>query len=402
MSFSPPCRKRNKTYFLLYTLIMNSVFSKALKLQNSIVAKYVMRQVLMLLAAVFIVIGLVIFGNQLVLVIKESIEEGIPVVDLLPLVGFNMIRDVPLILSLSLFLAIILAISKLYKDSEAIVMNSLGVGDKHFMVLIQPVVLFIFIFILFLTTVAVPWSKQQRSMIMDRSENASEFSFIKEGEFQEFKNGELVFYASKVKNIKNSAKQNMEEIFIYAESSGDPIITLASQAQKYTDASSKSVYLRLKDGVRYHGFPSDKNKKILNFDQYDLQIIDGSRQSSANVLTKIESKPTLDILFSSNNKEIAEWQWRLSQPISVLILSLFGILLGKSSPRGGKNLGVLTGVLVFIIYNNALLVAKSSLERGDLSPIVGLWSVHLLALLVIVIFYAYRHGKLSQLISKPF
>jgi lipopolysaccharide export system permease protein len=381
---------------------MNSVFSKALKLQNSIVAKYVMRQVLMLLAAVFIVIGLVIFGNQLVLVIKESIEEGIPVVDLLPLVGFNMIRDVPLILSLSLFLAIILAISKLYKDSEAIVMNSLGVGDKHFMVLIQPVVLFIFIFILFLTTVAVPWSKQQRSMIMDRSENASEFSFIKEGEFQEFKNGELVFYASKVKNIKNSAKQNMEEIFIYAESSGDPIITLASQAQKYTDASSKSVYLRLKDGTRYHGFPSDKNKKILNFDQYDLQIIDGSRQRSANVLTKIESKPTLDILFSSNNKEIAEWQWRLSQPISVLILSLFGILLGKSSPRGGKNLGVLTGILVFIIYNNALLVAKSSLERGDLSPIVGLWSVHLLALLVIVIFYAYRHGKLSQLISKPF
>lgn len=381
---------------------MNSVFSKALKLQNSIVAKYVMRQVLMLLAAVFIVIGLVIFGNQLVLVVKESIEEGVPVADLLPLVGFNMIRDVPLILSLSLFLAIILAISKLYKDSEAIVMNSLGVGDKHFMVLIQPVVLSIFIFILFLTTLAVPWSKQQRSMIMDRSENSSEFSFIKEGEFQEFKNGELVFYASKVKDIKNSAKQNMEEIFIYAESSGDPIITLASQAQKYTDASSKSVYLRLKDGVRYHGFPSDKNKKILNFDQYDLQIIDGSRQRSADVSTKIESKPTLDILFSNNSKEIAEWQWRLSQPISVLILSLFGVLLGKSSPRGGKNLGVLTGILVFIIYNNALLVAKSSLERGELSPIVGLWSVHLLVLLVIVIFYAYRHGKLSQLFSKPF
>ncbi|SFV76842.1 permease YjgP/YjgQ family protein [hydrothermal vent metagenome] len=381
---------------------MNSVFSKALKLQNSIVAKYVMRQVLMLLAAVFIVIGLVIFGNQLVLVVKESIEEGVPVADLLPLVGFNMIRDVPLILSLSLFLAIILAISKLYKDSEAIVMNSLGLGDKHFMVLIQPVVLFIFIFILFLTTLAVPWSKQQRSMIMDRSENSSEFSFIKEGEFQEFKNGELVFYASKVKDIKNSAKQNMEEIFIYAESSGDPIITLASQAQKYTDASSKSVYLRLKDGVRYHGFPSDKNKKILNFDQYDLQIIDGSRQRSADVSTKIESKPTLDILFSNNSKEIAEWQWRLSQPISVLILSLFGVLLGKSSPRGGKNLGVLTGILVFIIYNNALLVAKSSLERGELSPIVGLWSVHLLVLIVIVIFYAYRHGKLSQLISKPF
>ncbi|HAP92457.1 MAG TPA: LPS export ABC transporter permease LptF, partial [Gammaproteobacteria bacterium] len=60
---------------------------------------------------VFIVIGLVVFGNQLVLVIKESLRQGIPVVDLLPLIGFKMIRDIPLILSLSLFLAIILSVS---------------------------------------------------------------------------------------------------------------------------------------------------------------------------------------------------------------------------------------------------------------------------------------------------
>ncbi len=381
---------------------MKTFFNKALKLQNSILAKYLMRQVLMLLVAVFIVIGLVIFGNQLVLVVKESIEQGIPLADLLPLVGFNMIRDVPLILSLSLFLAIILAVSKSYKDSEAIVMNSLGVGDKHFMVFVQPVVISIFIFILFLTTVAVPWSKQQRAMIMDRSENASEFSFIKEGEFQEFKNGELVFYASKVKDIKGESTQDMEEIFIYTLAGEEPVITLASQAQKFTDASTKSVYLRLKNGIRYHGFPADSDKKILNFDVYDLQIIDGDKNQSSNKITKIESKPTLDLLFSNDPREIAEWQWRLSQPISVLILAIFGVLLGKASPRGGKNLGVLAGVLVFIVYNNALLVAKSSLERGEILPIIGMWWVHLLVLFIIFIFYAYRHGKFSQLIAKPF
>ena len=381
---------------------MSPLLKQALKLQNSILAKYLMRQVLILLAAVFIVIGLVIFGNQLVLVIRESLQQNIPVADLMPIIGFKMVRDVPLILSLSLFLAIIIAISKLYKDSEAIVMNSLGVGDKHFMVFIQPVVIFIFIFILFLTTVAVPWSKQQRSMIMDRSESASEFSFIKEGEFQEFKNGELVFYASKVNTVEGESTQDMEEIFIYAVANNEPVITLAAQAQKYTDASSKSVYLRLTDGTRYHGFPTDNDKKILDFDQYDLQIIDGSQQYQQADTTKIESKPTLDLLFSSDKAEIAEWQWRLSQPISVLILSIFGVLLGKASPRGGKNLGVLTGVLIFIIYNNALMVAKSSLERGDLPAMVGLWWVHVFVLLVIALFYAYRHGKLSQLIAKAF
>ncbi len=381
---------------------MNSVFSKAFTLQNSIIAKYVVRQVVLLLLAVSIIIGLIIFGNQLVLVVKESIEEGIPIADLLPLVSFNVIRDVPLILSLSLFLAIILAISKFYKDSEAIVMNSLGIGDKHLMVFIQPLVMAMFVFILALTTIIVPWSKNQHNVIMERSNNASEFSLIKEGKFQQFKNSALVFYAAKVNNVKNSAKQNMAQVFIYTESNGEPTITLANQAQKYTNASNQGVYLRLKDGVRYDNFSSDQNKKILKFNQYDLQIIDGSKPNKVDRVTKLESKPTWDILFSHDNKEIAEWQWRFAQPISVLILSIFGILLGKASPRGGKNLGVLVGVLLFIVYNNTLLVAKSSLERGELSPMVGLWSVHLLILTLLVVFYAYRHGKFNRQIGKAF
>ena len=97
-----------------------SIFKRFFSSIDTIIAKYLMRNVLVLLAAVFIVIGLVVFGNQLVLMVKESLSAGISVADLLTLVGFNMIRDVPLILSLSLFLAIILSVSKLYKSSEAI------------------------------------------------------------------------------------------------------------------------------------------------------------------------------------------------------------------------------------------------------------------------------------------
>ena len=311
-----------------------------------------------------------------------------------------MIKDVPLILSLSLFLAIILSVSKLYKTSEAIVMNSLGLGDKHFVVFIQPIVMTVFVFILFLTTVAVPWSKQQRSMIMDRTENASEFSFIKQGEFQEFKDGEIVFYASKVKDSNQDGNQAMEEVFIYALVGGEPVITLAKQAQKYTDAATNSAYLRLTEGTRYHGFPGDANKKILNFDLYDLQIIDGEVQKSSSSYSKVEGQGTIDLLRSDGLKEAAELQWRLSQPLSVLILSALGVLLGKASPRGGKNLGVLIGVVIFILYNNALLIAKSTLEQGDSVPIVGLWWVHVSMLLFIFIFYFYRHGKLTHYLDK--
>jgi len=375
-------------------------FSSVFKPNNTLLAKYLMRNVLVLLAAVFIVIGLVVFGNQLVLVIKESLRQGIPVVDLLPLIGFKMIRDVPLILSLSLFLAIILAVSALYKSSEAIVMNSLGLGDKHFMSFIRPIVFSLFVFVLFLTTVVVPWSKQQRSMIMDRTENASEFSFIRQGEFQEFKNGDIVFYASKVSAGEEGNDQDMEEIFIYTLTGSESIITLAKQAKKHTDAITKSVYLRLKDGTRYHGFPGDDNKKILKFGLYDLQIIDGEVEQSVVNNIKTEGKSTIDLFRSDDLKEAAELQWRLSQPISILLLSTLGILLGKASPRGGKNLGVLIGVVIFILYNNTLLIAKSTLERGDSTPIIGLWWVHVFMLLFIFIFYFYRYGKFSYYLAK--
>ncbi len=382
-------------------MVLPSIINSLLRSQNTIIAKYLIRNVLVLLFAVFVVIGLVVFGNQLVLVVKESLKQGIPVADLLPLIGFKMIRDVPLILSLSLFLAVILTISRLYKSSEAIVMNSLGIGDKHLMWFIQPIAIFIFIFILFLSTYAVPWSKQQRSMIMDRTENASEFSFIKQGEFQEFKNGDIVFYASKVSNTNEQNQQEMEDIFIYAKTTKDePIITLATQAEKYTDVSTQSVYLRLKDGKRYHGFPTDVNKKILDFNLYDLQIIDGEIQKSNNTFTKTESKSTFELFKSEKNEDIAEWQWRLSQPLSILILSTLGVLLGKASPRGGKNLGVLIGVVVFILYNNALLIAKTDLEHGNISAFLGLWWVHLLVMIVIFIFYFYRHRKFAQYIDK--
>lgn len=373
-----------------------SAFKQAYHIINTIIARYLMRNVWIVLAAIFLIISLVIFGNQVVLMVKESLKHGIPATDLLPLIMFNMIRDIPLILSLSLFLAIILAVSKLYKDSEAIVMNSLGIGDKHFMMLIQPVVLPIFFFILLLTTLVVPWTKQERSLIMHRSDNTSGFVFIKKKEFQKFKGGDIVFYASKVEEGEN-AQQIMEEVFIYALVNGEPIITLAKKAEKYTDLESNGTYLRLKDGVRYHGFPSDVNKKVLNFDVYDLQITDGKRQQSKENYTQTESQGMIELFYSDNPRDTAELQWRLSQPLSTFILSFLGVLLGKASPRGGKNLGLLFGVAIFILYNNALTVAKFSLEHGETAAWIGLWWVHLLIFVLILFLYSYRHKKFKIL-----
>lgn len=364
------------------------------------IAKYIMRNLVAYFCVITFIIGLVVFGNQFVLTVQESIDRGIPFQELMPLISFNMIRDVPVILVLSIFLAVIITISQLYKNSEAIVMNSIGLGDKAFLSVIKPLAIILFLFVLFLTAYAVPWAKQQKSAAEEETKNASEFSFITEGKFESFKNGDIVFYASESTSIDVGGVQNMEEIFIYASENGNPVIVLASDAKKYIDPKSKSIYLRLRDGVRYQGLPSSENINILNFDSYDLEIVSGEVQKSIATFTEIEEKTTLDLLKQGGLLANAELQWRLSLPLSILILVVFAVYLGKTSPRGGKGINILIGIFVFMLYNNGLLVAKSSIESGLLSPIIGMWGIHLIAILFLMLLYQFRQGKIMYFFDK--
>ena len=113
---------------------MQTKLLSVLQYQNIRIERYVRRNVFALFFAIVFIIGLILFGNQFVLTVQESVKEGIPFQELMPLVAFNMVRDLSLIMSLSLFLAIIITITQLHKNSEAVVMNSLGLNDKYFIV----------------------------------------------------------------------------------------------------------------------------------------------------------------------------------------------------------------------------------------------------------------------------
>ena len=270
--------------------------------QNSKIARYIRRNLLTLFFAIFFVMALVVFGNRIVLTAQESFQRGIPFQELIHLISFNMIRDVVIILTLSFFLAIILSISQLYKNSEAIVMNSVGLSDKHFNVFIQPMVLLSFVMIFFLTIYAVPWAKQQKNIVQEETRNASEFSFITEGEFEKFKQGDIVFYVSESKTLDTVGEQNFEEIFIYSYNEEIPVIVLASEANKYIDPRTNSTYLRLKDGIRYQGIPSDENINILNFDLYDIEIISGELNKDENLRKYFDNWGSRCYAFSSELK----------------------------------------------------------------------------------------------------
>jgi lipopolysaccharide export system permease protein len=376
------------------------MLSKNFNFPNTIISRYILKNLIVFLVSILFIISLIVFGNQFVSIVQKSVEHGIPFQELMPIIGFNMLRDLPVIFSLSLFLAIIISISQMYKSSEAVVINSFGIGDKGLIYFIHPIIILSFVLVFSLTIYAVPWAKQQKSYAEDETVNASEFSFISEGKFESFMNGEIIFYASESSSIDKVGQQNLEEIFIYVSNKESPLIVLASSGIKYTDPTSQSIYLRLKDGVRYEGFPGKVNKNILDFNLYDLEIVSAEVKKTLSNFSEIEEKTSLDLLVEGSLLANAEMQWRISQPLSILILSFIGILLGKTSPRTGKGINLLVGVVIFMIYNNGLLVAKNSIERGDLSPFIGLWSIHLIVILLALIFYQFRQGKVLYFIDK--
>jgi lipopolysaccharide export system permease protein len=382
---------------------MIKIFLNNFYLQNSKIGRYVNLKLFSIFVAILFIISFVVFGNQFVLVVRKSIESGVPFIELMPIVFFNMLRDIPLIVTLSLFLSIILSISQLYKDSEAIVMNSIGIGIKHFSIIIQPFVILVFSSMLVFTTYIIPFAKFEKNIIESKVENSSEFSFISEGEFEEFKNGDIVFFASKSNSVDDASVQNMEEIFIYSLNNNDPVIVVASEANKFINPKNQGTYLRLKNGTRYQGFPSQVNKRILEFDLYDLEIISKDLKDSISVSSTIESTKTSELLVIGDNLALSELQWRVSQPISILVLAFLGILLGQTSPRGGKGLGLIFGVVIFILYNNCLMIVKSTIENENLNPIVGLFGVHILIILSIILIYRIMNLNVIAYVDKiPF
>ncbi len=358
--------------------------------QNKVIVKYLNKEVFLMLLAVILVLFLVLVGNQFINFLKKAYETGIPPEDLLPLISLKVIRDFVPLLPLALFLAIIIAVGRLYRDSEAIVLNTAGLNEKHFMLLIQPIVIAVIIIVSILALIIMPWSKLQSTIILEKIKNSSQLSLVTAGKFHEFNNSKMVFYAGEV----SDDRLKMKDVFINTKGNED-IVIIAKRAEQKIDEKTANIYLHLQEGKRYHNFPNSGSKKIINFNSYNVLIHNQRKVNREKIEYNIRAIPSIDLIFSDKNNEKAELQWRISQPLSAFLLSLIAILFSKSSPRQGSGMGLFLGLLIYILYNNLLIIAKSSLEKSEIPAYIGLWWVHLL--MVVFIYFLYNNRQKNYL-----
>lgn len=117
-------------------------------------------------------------------------------------------------------------------------------------------------------------------------------------------------------------------------------------------------------------------------------------QQDVNVWHRDASSMSTAKLWSDrqNLLSMAELQWRISLPLSALILTLIGMPLSKIKPRYGRYARLAPAVLLYIIYVNFLFLAKAWIKRGVLSPVLGMWWVHGLMLILAGVLIGYQVG----------
>ena len=152
----------------------------------------------------------------------------------------------------------------------------------------------------------------------------------------------------------------------------------------------------MEQGRRYEGKPETSEFSSTTFEKYAVRLeAKETKEPPAKVIQAVPINVLLSVHNPTNNAEI---QGRIATPISALILVLLAIPLSFVDPRSGRSSNVAMAVLIYIIYINMISIAQAWLVQEKISPIIGLWPVHLIFLsLTIYLFYR----RASQLPLMP-
>jgi lipopolysaccharide export system permease protein len=203
----------------------------------------------------------------------------------------------------------------------------------------------------------------------------------------------VVFY---VEGLSDDGKF-MEKVFIQGQRQGNLNLMVAERGYQYEAADGSGKYLVLVDGYRYEGTPGTADFRIIKYAEHEVRIQPGEAVLETNQTSAMSS---IDLWRSSSPYHLAELQWRLSMPVSALLLSMLAIFLSRTNPRQGRYAKFFLGILVYVVYSNLLGVARSLVEKGTVDPAVGIWWVHLLLIIVIVFFMVQHAGGFKAIFNR--
>lgn len=349
-----------------------------------IFSRSLMREFAQLAAVVGAVLLAITFTTQIVKLLGRAAGGVLPGDAVLVFLGFAALNYLPIILSLSLFIAVLFTLGRSYRDSEMIVWFSAGKSLTDFVKPVAkfalPIVLVVGALSLFLS----PWALRKSGEYQTRIDARSDLTRVSSGVFRESKRNDLVFFVESI-----DAKKNLIlNVFVQWVQHQQLGVAVAESGYQEIGEDGER-FLILQNGRRYDGLPGQADYKVTDFQRAWIRIADadaGARSPNARMLMPQE------ILENPTREGLAELHWRIGLPMSVMILALLAIPLSYVNPRAGRSANLILAILVYTIYSNLLSIAQAWVAQGRLSPAIGAWPVHALMLLVMLLLFLYRSG----------
>jgi lipopolysaccharide export system permease protein len=346
------------------------------------------REFAQLASVVAAVLLAITFTTQIIRLLGKAAGGSLPADAVAIFLGFMALNYLPVVLSLSLFIAVLFTLTRAYRDSEMIVWFSLGKGLTDF---VRPVFWFalpIVAVVAVLTLFLSPWALKKAGEFQTQIDARSDISRVSSGVFRESKRSNMVFFVETVDPKEN----RIENVFVqWVQHQQLGVAVAKSGYQEAGDNGEK--YLVLLDGRRYDGTPGAADYKITDFERASIRIADAD--SSANPPNTRSLTPA-EIWREPNAERLAELHWRIGLPVSVMVLALLAIPMSYVNPRAGRSWNLILAILVYTIYSNLLSIAQAWTAQGKLSPMVGAWPVHGLMLLIMLVMFAWRSGALPR------
>lgn len=332
-------------------------------------------------SGVFVALFAILITTVLIRLLGQAAGGRLPADAVLSMIGLGAVAQLPLVLSLSVFIAILMSLSRAYRDSEMVVWAASGVSLLRFF---GPVLRFALPFVLIAAFGALflsPWANQKTAEFQASLETRDDTTRVAPGVFRESASAGRVFFVE----TGASGDEMLRNVFVASETDGLLDIVVAAEGAIVTDENG-SRHAVLRDGRRFEGAAGSMAFRVLEFERYTVQL---EAPKTVDTFTKLKSVPTLDLLSDPTPRHLGELSSRIGMPLTFLLLALLAVPLAYVNPRAGRGNNLIVAVLAYLIYSNVVSVFQAWVGQERMGFALAVILPHALAAAVLV-FMVYR------------
>jgi lipopolysaccharide export system permease protein len=349
-----------------------------------ILSRYVLRETAQTWVVVTMVLLLILLTNTFAQVLGDAASDKLPKDAVFHVMLLTSLQYLTILIPVGLFLSIMLALGRLYRDSEMAALMACGIGPGA---LYRPLSLLAALLAALVGWLALdisPGAIHEIQVIAEETKKRLDLRVLEAGRFISLGEADAVMYAETI-----SPAGVLGNVFVQRNLGPEVEVVVAKRAWQSASEDDNVKVLTFADGRRYKGQPGEREFEIVTFREHGIPY---ALPEAGPIPLKPESRPLADLVRSGDPELTAELQWRISVPLATLVLTLIAVPLSRSRPRQGRYGGLAAGVLVYIIYVDLLAAGKVWVEREQVPAIVGIWWVHLLFVAVGAILLARQFG----------